>query len=147
MPVISGPITQDGAVISVLVGVSEARRRLLLGGGKPVPAPTPVLAIIDTGSFATGFRPELLHALGIDPFDQIPILTPSTRPDTPHLCDRYDVSLTLVAGTTQKRLRSIVAIASQDFREHGIQALIGRDVLNHCVFSYFGPHGTFELSF
>jgi hypothetical protein len=147
MPVISGPITQDGAVISILVGVSEARRRLLLGDGKQVPPSTPVLAIIDTGSFATGFRPQLLHALGIEPFDRIPILTPSTRPDAPHFCDRYDVSLTLVAGTTQKHLRSVFAIASQDFGEHGIQALIGRDVLRHCVFSYFGPHQSFELSF
>jgi hypothetical protein len=79
MPVISGPITQDGAVISVLVGASENRRRLLLGAGTPIPPPTPVLAVIDTGSFATGFRPEILRALGIVPFRQIPILTPSTR--------------------------------------------------------------------
>jgi hypothetical protein len=147
MPVISGPITQDGAVISVLVGVSQARRKQLLADGSSIPAPTPVLAVIDTGSFVTGFRPEILHALGIAPFRQIPILTPSTRPETPHVCDLYDVGLILVAGTTQKHLRSISAIASQDFGEHGIQALIGRDVLNHCVFSYFGPHATFELSF
>jgi hypothetical protein len=147
MPVISRPITQEGAVISVLVGVNDTRRRLLLARGSPIPPPTPVLAVIDTGSFATGFRPEILRALGIEPFRRIPILTPSTRPDAPHICDLYDVSLTLIAGTTQRRLRSLVAIASQDFGEHGIQALIGRDVLNHCVFSYFGPHGTFELSF
>jgi hypothetical protein len=85
--------------------------------------------------------------LGIEPFDRIPVLTPSTRPDTPHVCDLYDVGLTLVAGTMQRHIRSVFTIASQDFGEHGIQALIGRDVLNRCVFSYFGPHKTFELSF
>jgi hypothetical protein len=147
MPVISGPITQDGAVVSVLVGVSEVRRQRLLSTGLPVPPPTPVLAVIDTGSFSTGFRPELLQALGLRPFRRIPILTPSTRPDAPHMCDQYNVSLTLVAGTSQRYFPRVIAIASEDFGEHGVQALIGRDVLNLCVFSYFGPHATFELAF
>jgi hypothetical protein len=147
MPVITGPITQDGAVISILIGVSDIRRRRLHAAGFPVPAPTPVLAVIDTGSFTTGVRPELLQALDLRPLRRIPVLTPSTPPDRPHICDQYDIGLTLVAGGSQKHLPMIIAIGSVDFTEHGIQALIGRDVLTHCVFSYFGPHATFELSF
>lgn len=139
MSIITGPITDDGAVISALVGVSESRRQMLIRSGAAIPPATPVLAVIDTGSFVTEFRPELLDDLGIKAFDRIPILTPSTHPDAPHFCERYDVSLTLVAGTTQKRIRSVFAIGSRDFGEHGIQAIIGRDVLRHRVFSFFGP--------
>jgi hypothetical protein len=88
-----------------------------------------------------------LQALGLRPVRRIPILTPSTRPDAPHFCDQYSISLTLASGATQRYFPKVIAIATEDFREHGLQGLIGRDLLNHCVFSYFGPHGTFELSF
>lgn len=147
MPMISGPITQDGAVISILVGVSENRRQRLINAGFSMPPSIPVLAVIDTGSFATGVRPEIFRTLGVESLDSIPVLTPSTKHDAPHLCDWYHVSLTLASDMTHKYLPSIFAIAREGFGEHGIQALIGRDVLNHCVFSYFGPHATFELSF
>jgi hypothetical protein len=147
MPVVTGVITEDGAVISVLVGVSENRRRALQRVGFAVPPSVAVLAVIDTGSFATGLRPSIFDALGIQPFRTLPILTPSTKPDQPHICGQYDVSLTLVSGVNQLEIPSVHAIGTDDFREEGIQGIIGRDVLKRCVLNYYGPHATFELAF
>jgi hypothetical protein len=38
---------------------------------------------------------------------------------------------------------------SSDFDEEdgAVQALIGRDILNRCVFNYYGPHQEFSLAF
>jgi hypothetical protein len=104
--------------------------------------------VIDTGSGVTGLMRGALQPLGIEPFDRILICTPSTEPDSPHACDQYDVSLSLVSGGSLLTFPSIHVIAPEDFsREEGIQALIGRDVLDRCVFEYFGPHKQFRLSF
>jgi len=134
--------------VVVLVGVSDSRRAVLEKNGLAVPAPVPVRAQIDTGSHVTGFMPSVFKQLRIERFDVIPLRTPSTKPNEPHLADRYHVSLALVSGLAKKHLPSVFAIASDDFvEEEEVQAIIGRDVLRHCVFQYFGPHGTFELGF
>jgi hypothetical protein len=148
MSLITGKITRDGAVIDVLVGVSEARRTVLLRNGLPVPKEEALLAQLDTGSFATGLTPEVFQKLGIQPFERILIRTPSTRPGQPCSCDRYDVTLTLLAGTAQTVFSRVYVIASEDFGpEEHIQAIIGRDLLDKCVLRYEGPHKTFELAF
>ena len=148
MPIITGEIVRDGAIIDVLIGVSGNRQSRLLSVGFRVPATIPVRAVIDTGSHLTGLMPSVFRALEIQPFRYLPIRTPSTKPDSPHWCDQYDVSLTLVSGEVLKYLPSVHAIASEDFdEEEGVQALIGRDVLDLCVFSYYGPHQKFSLAF
>ncbi len=116
--------------------------------GLPLPPLIPVRAQLDTGSFCTGMMPEVFHKLGIGPFDRIAIRTPSTLRGQSCLCDRCNVSLTLVSGTAQTPFPSVHVIASDDFSpgEH-IQAIIGRDLLDRCVLHYEGPHRTFSLSF
>jgi len=43
---------------------------------------------------------------------------------------------------------TVHAIASEDFAPgEEVEAIIGRDTLDRCVFCYHGPHGTFELAF
>jgi hypothetical protein len=148
MSLISGPITADGAVVDLLVGVREARRAVLVRNQFPVPPEIPVRAQIDTGSFITVLMPEVFEKLRFTPFEQILVRTPSTRRGAPCPCDRYDVSLTLLAGTARTVFSSVWVIASEDFNpEEHIQAIIGRDLLDQCVLRYEGPHRTFELAF
>jgi hypothetical protein len=43
---------------------------------------------------------------------------------------------------------TLQVIASDDFQpDEEVQGIIGRDVLDHCVFQYLGPEQKFTLSF
>jgi hypothetical protein len=150
MPIIRGQITKHGAVIDLLLGVSRNRRLVLERNHLAVPDPVAVRAVIDTGSALSGFRSSAFQQLQIQPFTQIPVRTPSTRPGQPHWTDQYDVSITLVSGTTVKVFESVHAIMSDDFNpadEEGIEAIFGRDVLDRCVMNYYGAHQYFEVAF
>ena len=148
MSLIRGAITTEGATIDMLVGVSNTRRAVLLRNHLPVPAEVAVRAQLDTGSFTTCIMPEVFQKLGLSPFERLLIRTPSTRRGEPCPCDRYDVSLTLVAGMALTPDPSVWVIASEDFiPEEHIQAIIGRDLLDKCVLNYEGPQKTFNLAF
>lgn len=149
MSLVTGRITSDGALVDVFIGVSRNRQKRLEGVRVSVPTKIPVLALIDTGSFATAFMPNVYRALGIEPFNVIKVRSATTKLGEPCLTDQYDVSVTLLSGDRQHVLPSVHAIVSEDFDDdpHGPQALIGRDVLDHCAFSYYGPHKEFTLAF
>lgn len=148
MSIVTGAITKDGAVIVVLVGVSRNRQQVLERSGFAIPAKAAVRAQLDTGSAVTAFMPEVFRSLGIKPFDNIAIRTPSTTPEAPCHCDLYDVSIVLVSGDRELVFPSVHAIGSEDFvEEEEVQAIIGRDILQLCVFNYYGPDQRFELAF
>ncbi len=149
MSIVTGPITPDGALIDVLVGVSNSRKRLLERGGFPVPNKIPVRAIIDTGSFATAFLPRVFKSLDLKPLGPIKVRTPSTKRGEPHITDQFDVSVTLVSGMEEVIELRIHAIVSDDFDDwkDAPQAIIGRDVLSRCAFSYYGHAGEWTLAF
>ena len=148
MPLITGTIDDDGATITVLVGVSRNREKRLLSVGHPVPAKQPLRVQVDTGSFITAMPSTIFRGLEVERFAVIPVRTPSTKPGQPHMADQFDVSLTLVTGMTQVLIPSVHAIASEDFDGEGrVQGIIGRDVLARCVFNYSGPDRMFGLAF
>src|SRR5262249_22247401 len=149
-----------------------------------VPKQIRVCAQLDTGSFVTGFMPEVFRALvspaakpalnsfligacfpaiehlnsvqvfvpktlEVGPFGSILLRTPSTKRGEPCEADQFDVSVTLMSGETSFSFPSVHAIASDDFdpAEEGVQAIIGRDILNRCVLHYNGPERRFQLEF
>jgi hypothetical protein len=62
----------------------------------------------------------------------------------------FDVRLALVTGIDQTVLPGVQVIASEDFdrdRDGDVHGIIGRDVLDHCVFTYFGLDQKFTLAF
>jgi len=123
--------------------VSANRRKRLESVGLPVPPPVSLRAQIDTGSSITGMMPTVFTALEIPWFKHGEVRTPSTTPDKPHECAFYNVSLSFVSGMQQYTFQSVEVIACDDFqREEEVQGIIGRDVLDHCVFQYFGPNPT-----
>jgi hypothetical protein len=95
MPTLAGPITADGAVVNVLIGVSEARRQTLRRVGFPVPAPSALRAVLDTGSFATLADIQAILPLGVTPFMRWRFFTSATGA-TPHVRDVYKLSVTLL---------------------------------------------------
>ena len=148
MPLLTGPLTPGGAIIDVLVGVSRPRRALLVKHQFRVPAPVHVRALIDTGASVSGFAPRVFAALDLTPVGRIAILTPSTPADAPHESDLFDVSLALVAdGGTHPFPDTRVMSADCWHPDEGVEALIGRDILDHCFFQYMGVDRRFTLAF
>jgi len=149
MSIVTGPITPDGALIDVLVGVSGARQKLLERKGFMVPKKIPVRAVIDTGSYATAFMPKVFKALDLTPLGTVKVRTPSTTPGEPHITDEFDVNVTLVSGLDEVVALRVRAIVSDDFDNwtDAPQALFGRDVLSKCAFAYYGLAGEWTLAF
>ena len=88
MPMLTGPITADGALAHVLIGVSEARRQTLLRVGFPV-RPRPALrTVLDTGSFATLADVQAVMPLGVAHYDRRKFLTSATG-TRPHVRNVY----------------------------------------------------------
>lgn len=148
MPLITGAIDWHGAIVPMLVGVSHTRRARLQKLGLRVPKPVAVRAQIDTGSHVTALMPHCLQQLEIEPFTTMQLRTPSTTRESPHECGVYDVSLAVISGDISFEVPSIHVIQCDDFNpDEEVQALIGRDLLKQCVFTFEGPHGTFSLAF
>jgi hypothetical protein len=146
MSLLTGRLSEHGAVADVMVGISDARARLLKRNGRRVPGPVHARVQVDTGSSLSGFAPRVFNELGVTPVRTLPILTPSTPAHSPHVTQLYDVVLYLVINARLQRFYGTTAIGADCFSENeGIEGLIGRDVLDHCSFWYHGIEGTFTL--
>jgi hypothetical protein len=148
MPLINGRITQGWAIVDVLVAVSQPRRQLLVRNGFPIPQHVHVRALLDTGAYASGFAPRVFQELDLTPVSTEMVYTPSTSPTSPHKCDLYDVSLSLVAnGGAHPFPDTRVMAADCWLPGEGLEALIGMDILCGCNFQLWGPEKQFVLSF
>lgn len=135
------------AVVDVLVGVSTLRRALLQKHHFSVPEPVHVRALLDTGASISGFAPRVFRELDLTPISKFDVITPSTPHDAPHVCDLYDVSLSLVAnGEARPFPDARVMVADCWHPNENLEALIGMDLLRQCNFQLFGPEGQFTLA-
>lgn len=147
MPHLTIPISLDGPVIDISVWPSEHHRRTLKKLNKPIPQPINLRAIIDTGASCTVIEPQQLASLNLIPRGTTQFHTPSTG-GVASTAPVYDVALILVHGQTQKfRHFESVPIISATLATHGVQALIGRDILKDCLFVYDGSAGHFSIAF
>lgn len=131
--------------------VSAARHAALTVANQTLPAVATIEALVDTGATSTVVEPAILQALQLSPIGQVATLTPSTG-GSPVMCDQYDVSLTIFGPTTSSprfNLPNLLVIAAMpnSLSTQGIDALIGRDVLGHCLMHYNGTAGFFTLAY
>jgi hypothetical protein len=82
VPLITGPITEHGAVIDVLVGVSNNRQAALERTGQPVPSRVSLRLQIDTGSYITGLTVSVFRQLDISPIGTEKVRTRQPGRDT-----------------------------------------------------------------
>lgn len=73
------------------------------------------------------------------------MLTPSTG-SQPAQANMYDVSIVLVHPRLSMTVSNLAVVESH-LAIHGNHALIGRDVLASCLFTYDGQSGLFTLAF
>jgi hypothetical protein len=87
-------------------------------------------------------------SLDLTPVGQVSILTPSTPSNAPPEADLFDVSLSLVAGGVTNPFPDTRVMAADCWHpDEGIEALLGRDILDRCFFRYMGPDRRFTLAF
>ncbi len=129
----------DGPLIEVTFGLVPAAIKVLQDAGEPIPSPVKATAMIDTGASGTAVKAGLLAPLGLHPVGVVPVNTP-TGSGVP--CATYAVQLVLPNGFVD-----VTVIEAGPLGGQNIQALIGRDVLQHGIFIYQGPSQQFTLSF
>ena len=147
MPTLTGPITADGALVSVLIGVSEVRRQALRCVGFPVPAPSAVRAVLDTGSFVTFADIQAIVPLGVTRYDRWQFFTSATGA-TPHVRDVYKLSVTLLddAGAPLVYWPSVDVLPAVFLPTDAVHGVIGRDLLATAVLHFDGKGGSFTLT-
>jgi len=142
-----GPnLAPTGPVMNIFVGVSQPRAIALRGAGHPIPPPALIRGLIDTGASCTSVDLTILNQLGIPISGTAPVHTPSTQANQPHIANLYDVSIVLTHPLITRTFNAVPVTESQ-INHQGIQALIGRDILAWCLFSYDGSAGIFTLAF
>ncbi len=142
-------IDSAGPVLQALVAVSNPRRTALGKAGQPVPNPVPIRALVDTGASCTCVDPTVLKdGLKLTPTGSVSVNTPTTGA-TPHDAEQYDIALYIpaVAGQPVLVFETIPVVSSVLLSSQGFHALIGRDILQQCLFIYNGATGTFTLGY
>jgi hypothetical protein len=147
MPHFSLTITpMAGPLLDFWIGVSAPRAEALRKAGQPVPASIQVRGLVDTGASCTNVDPTILAQLGVVPTGPVPVHTPSTKAGAPHMANQYDVSIMLAHPKVNWQVHAL-AVLESSLAHQGIHALIGRDILANCLFTYDGQGNTFCLSF
>jgi hypothetical protein len=151
MRTFDGPITPDGALVDVLIGLSAAALRTIRNQGKPVPPPVATRALLDPGAeVSCADSQALAHiiAAGIRPVRYFFANAPALGGVTPTA--EYTVSLILIHPSNNPRANLILpnqSVLEQPLGTLGYQILVGRDVLARCLFFYNGPGTRFTLGY
>lgn len=145
MPHLTIPNGPGGPIVDLFVGVSSQREKALKAAGQPVPKTIQVRGLIDTGASGVVIDPAHLQALSLTPTGSAPVHTPSTS-GTPVNLMTYDVMLGLYHPKNIFILPTHSVIESH-LLSQGIDALVGRDFLSHCLLIYDGVSGNFTISY
>jgi hypothetical protein len=88
---------------------------------------------------------EFLESL--TPTGSVSVNTPSTGA-TPHQAEQFDVTLAIPAPNGPPLIFYAVPVVASDLlAAQGFHALIGRDILNRCLFAYNGDASLFTLAY
>src|SRR5438132_1528856 len=133
MPHLTFPTSPDGPALQVLIGMQGPRMAALLAAGRPIPPPLAVRSLIDSGTDITCVAPWVLRQLGL-----VSAGSSSTQTAGGSVkVNLFDVSVTISGpagkvGPMLVRDQLIVMELTQALSN--IDALIGRDILNDCLF-------------
>jgi len=137
-----------GPVLVCFVGPSKEREGILKVAEMSVPDFEEVRALIDTGASCTCVDPSVLRKLGLSPTGQVGVYTPSTSSTVPHEADQYDISVHIPAPDHAPPLVfQNLPVIGAELSHQGYDLLIGRDILNACLFIYDARCSAFTLAF
>lgn len=146
MPHFVIPITPNGALLDIVIGVSQARGMALQAAGQSIPNVVQLRALLDTGASFTCIDPTGLSNLNITPKGTTTVNTPSTGIN-PITVNTYDIGILIPGSAPPPLFLNTVEVAETSLINLGIQALIGRDILERFVFHYNGIMKIVTLSY
>jgi len=148
MVTISGPITADGALVTIAVGVSEARRRLLQRHNLPVPPPSQVRVVVDPASAVTlADEVRSIRPLGVMSSGQ-QLLLSSASGLTINNHPFFPLSVALLDDTGHPLFYwpQVNVLGTSYHPASAVQGVFGRDLLADCVFHFDGKKRFFSLT-
>jgi len=135
MPSLILPLTADGAIAEVLIGVSHMRAMALRAIQQAVPEPVRVRLLVDTGATSTNVSQGLLSSLGLVSTGSVPVHTASSGTATVN-CDEFDVSLFFPDAQPGGWGFASVPIIECSPLQGPIDGLLGRDILDRSILTY-----------
>lgn len=149
MSQLTNPIFSDGAIVFIVVTLSGTDLLGLESKGEEPPLSQRILALVDTGANRTCLHPMVLRALGLLPTGMVEVSTPLTgaAPDTR---GRYEVALMIpsrLQGQPPLVVDALEVVSAELPPAFGVDALLGRDVLEKCLLVYHGPERRYTLAY
>ena len=115
--------------------------------GLPIPAPVIVRALIDTGASCTCLDSAVIAKLGLVPIGTVLMHTPSTAGSAVSR-NQFDVAVGVVMDAGEIHVPSmIIPVIESALVSQGIQALLGRDLLEKGILIFDGRHKSLTLAF
>jgi predicted aspartyl protease len=137
----------SGPRIDAHIGVSKARLGALQAAGQPIPQLQKIRALVDTGASITTIDPTIISALGIQPTGAVPVHTPTTA-GTPVQVNTFDVAVYIpITEKSAPFVLPAVQVVESALKAQGFDALIGRDILQYCLFVYDGRANIISMAF
>jgi hypothetical protein len=146
VPLIRLPLTAGQPIVPVHIGVSERLKKQLQAAGALVPSPVRMNLIVDTGASLSALDKEMIAPLKLPPSGAVQMRPVSISETISHPTNGYHVSLLLPAPECPALRLDALLVFEGAFRHQGIDGLLGRDVLAHCLFVYDAPAGCFTLA-
>jgi predicted aspartyl protease len=145
MPHLTLPLTSDGPVVEVLIGVTPSQSRSLTVAGQPVPGPVTARGLIDTGASVTCIDSQLVRTLGLQPSGSTLLMLPVPSGGAQQY-QEFEISLILLHARLNYSIGTLTVVAAP-LTAQGIEVLLGRDVLKSCLLVYDGEAASFTLAF
>lgn len=133
------PLEAIGPRLEVLISPIEEHVKVLMQSGGPVPAPIPGMALVDTGASITCIDQDAATQAGLAIVDSGPM----------HSATHANEIVPIFAGRLM--INGFIAVEAKraygaTLAAQGLVALIGRDLLARCQFTYNGTDGSFSLA-
>lgn len=148
MPIVNASVSPLGAILELYVHVTVHKLASIAAANLPIPSPVLVRGLIDSGASGTCLDLTVIRQLGLQPTGSVPVHTASTA-GAPQLRYQFDVALWLAPqpGAKPHNIRLTIPVIEADLAGQGIELLIGRNVLDQCLFVYDGPSSRVTLAF
>ena len=136
--VVSDQLHDRGPVVRIRLRPCAAARRAMKRQGQKAASSIQVDALLDTGSSRSILREGLMEKLGIYPVGMVKMRTALKEQVSSH-----EFLLDVQLG----KIKFGAVFIGAPMPDSDVQALIGRDILAHCKFTYRGKAKKFTLEF
>ncbi len=133
-------LQRQGPYVQVTISIAQSIAEQLLQQGLSLPSPMSGVALIDTGASSTCIDSDIAQQM------QLPVVNVVNVASASHASSQqnvYPIQIEVVGLPISIETPNAIGAA---LKAQGLIALIGRDVLQHCILFYNGITGSFTLS-